>query len=254
MRDPKNTEDPQLRREFIKLFTLASKSEIFTPRELSQLDVYGTWAVIRNRLHTDDSFEFNKTLKGIKDSIEHLPDATQEEEEALQAVKARLPEEPQLPELDSADGEEAEATEADPFGLDALVPEEKRKIKLAKPTTWSKEEITGMKREALLDCFDTMKACYGHAWAWTSVDLAVEALVQQRGKFCASQQARVDDFMQFVKQQRLKRKQGLAGVAKQSQRDTTAFENARKEWGRATISARGKVGAGGDHQSETWLG
>ena len=31
-----------------------------------------------------------------------------------------------------------------------------------------------MKREALLDCFDTMKACYGHAWARTSVDLAVE--------------------------------------------------------------------------------
>lgn len=61
--------------------------QIFTQRELSQLDVYGTWAVIRNRLHTDDSFEFNKTLKGIKDSIEHLPDATQEEEEALQAVK-----------------------------------------------------------------------------------------------------------------------------------------------------------------------
>lgn len=49
-----------------------------------------------------------------------------------------------------------------------------RKIKLAKPTTWSKEEITGMKREALLDCFDTMQACYGHAWARTSVDLAVE--------------------------------------------------------------------------------
>ena len=61
--------------------------QIFTQRELSQLDVYGTWAVIRNRLHTDDSFEFNKTLKGIKDSIAHLPDATQEEEEALQAVK-----------------------------------------------------------------------------------------------------------------------------------------------------------------------
>ena len=31
-----------------------------------------------------------------------------------------------------------------------------------------------MKREALLDCFDTMKACYGRAWARTSVDLAIE--------------------------------------------------------------------------------
>lgn len=48
--------------------------------------------------------------------------------------------------------------------------------------------------------------------------------------------------------------QGVAAASRESQRDTTAFENARKEWGRATISARGKVGAGGDHQSETWLG
>lgn len=35
-----------------------------------------------------------------------------------------------------------------------------------------------MKREALLDCFDTMKACYGKAWARTSVDLAIEVDLQ----------------------------------------------------------------------------
>lgn len=49
-----------------------------------------------------------------------------------------------------------------------------RKIKPVKPSTWSAKEILGMKREALLDCFDTMKACYGRAWARTSVDLAIE--------------------------------------------------------------------------------
>ena len=69
--------------------SLPCTQQIFTPRELSQLDVYGTWAVIRNRLHTDDSFEFNKTLKGIKESILHLPDATEQDEQALQAVKVR---------------------------------------------------------------------------------------------------------------------------------------------------------------------
>ncbi len=40
--------------------------------------------------------------------------------------QARLPEEPQLPELDDVETEEAEAPEADPFGLNALVPEKKR--------------------------------------------------------------------------------------------------------------------------------
>lgn len=48
--------------------------------------------------------------------------------------------------------------------------------------------------------------------------------------------------------------QGGAAASRELRRDTTAFESARKEWGRATISARGKVGAGGDHQSEQWLG
>ncbi len=57
-----------------------------------------------------------------------------------------------------------------------------------------------------------------------------------------------------MRELRLVSMQGFGGSAKQLQRDTTAFENARKEWGRATISARGKVGAGGDHQAETWLG
>lgn len=49
-----------------------------------------------------------------------------------------------------------------------------RKVRFAKKSTWTHDEIIGMKREALLDCFDTMKACYGQAWAKTSVDLAIQ--------------------------------------------------------------------------------
>lgn len=62
---------------------------MFTAREKSQLDVYGIWTVTRNQLHTDDSFTFNRTIKSIKDSIMHLPDATEEEEEALQTIKVQ---------------------------------------------------------------------------------------------------------------------------------------------------------------------
>lgn len=61
--------------------------QMFTAREKSQLDVYGIWSVTRNQLHTDDSFTFNRTIKSIKESISHLPDATEEEEEALQTIK-----------------------------------------------------------------------------------------------------------------------------------------------------------------------
>ena len=38
----------------------SSRVQLFTTREKTQLDVYGTWAVLRNQLATDDSFQFNK--------------------------------------------------------------------------------------------------------------------------------------------------------------------------------------------------
>ncbi len=31
-----------------------------------------------------------------------------------------------------------------------------------------------MKRDALLDCLDTARDCYRHAWARTSVDIAIQ--------------------------------------------------------------------------------
>lgn len=38
----------------------AACAQVFTVRERNQLEVYGTWAVLRNQLTTDDSFQFNK--------------------------------------------------------------------------------------------------------------------------------------------------------------------------------------------------
>ncbi len=49
--------------------------------------MYGLWGVLRGQLLTDDSFVFNKVLNRIKESIQHLPDATEEDEEALLRVK-----------------------------------------------------------------------------------------------------------------------------------------------------------------------
>ena len=61
--------------------------QIFGSREKAQLDVYGIWAVLRNQLHTDDSFVFNRVVGRIKESVSHLPDATPEDDEALQDIK-----------------------------------------------------------------------------------------------------------------------------------------------------------------------
>jgi len=43
-------------------------------------------------------------------------------------------------------------------------------------------------------------------------------------------------------------------TAREARRDTTAFDAARAEWGKAELSIKGGVGQEGDHRSEVWLG
>ncbi|KAI7836979.1 hypothetical protein COHA_009161 [Chlorella ohadii] len=258
MRDPAQAADPLLAREYSKLFTAASKvSEVFTIREKNQLDVYGTWAVLRTSLATtDDSFAFNKVVAQLKAMVEQLPEATEEDEEhqrqlqasagaadpVLEAYDARLAEASgaaQQAAPAAAAAAAAADVEADPFGLDALLEQQAaaeaaaaaRKRQAPKSATWSSGEVVVQRRAALLDCLDTAKASY---------------------RFTASQRARVDELMGFVRDQRRLRKLGPS--AKEVNRDTTSFERARAEWSRTDVSHRGKVGSGGDHRAENWLG
>lgn len=279
MRDPAQAADPLLAREYSKLFTAASKmADVFTIREKNQLDVYGTWAVLRTSLATtDDSFAFNKVVARLKSLVEELPEANEEDEEhqrrlqasagaadpVLEAYDARVAEASGAAQQPAAAGPAAPAAvdvEADPFGLDALLEQQAaaeaaaaaKKRQAPKSATWSSGEVVHQRRAALLDCLDTAKASYRHMWARTSVDLLVEHYHQQRSRFTASQRARIDDLMGFVRDQRRLRKLGPS--AKEVNRDTTSFERARAEWSRTDVSHRGKVGSGGDHRAENWLG
>jgi hypothetical protein len=64
-------------------------AQLFTQRQKGQLDVYGLWAVLRGQLLTDDSFVYNRALGRIKDSVRHLPEARDEDDEALLRVQVR---------------------------------------------------------------------------------------------------------------------------------------------------------------------
>jgi hypothetical protein len=75
---------------------------------------------------------------------------------------------------------------------------------------------------------------------------------QRRARFSASQHAELDELEKWVRQARARRKTGPS--AKEINRDSTSFERARAEWGKATVSARGKVGSNGDAKSNAWLG
>ena len=63
--------------------------QIFSAREKLQLDVYGLLAVLLNQIQTDDSFVLNRVLGKVKQSIQHLPEATEEDDAVLRALQVR---------------------------------------------------------------------------------------------------------------------------------------------------------------------
>eukprot|EP00884_Botryococcus_braunii_P013754 jgi/Botrbrau1/2237/Bobra.101_2s0065.1 len=267
MSDLERPLSPGLSKEYVKLFTAASKvNEMFSARQKSQLDVYGLYSVLRNQLQTDDSFVFNRVLGQLKTSISHLAEATPEDNSVLlrlkeqQAAEAGQPLE-ELPQEEAEHPKKKQKVPQEPppgipegddiFGLDSLFTQPKKKEKV---DTWSSREAGAMKREALLCCLETARQCYEHAWARTSVDIAIEEAYKARERFCESQQPRIEALWRFVKEQRMRRRQGGSGRNKAG--DMTAFEAAQAAWGaRQGISSRGVVGAEGDTGGkEVWLG
>jgi len=64
--------------------------QIFSGREKLQLDVYGLLAVLLNQIQTDDSFVLNRILGKVKQSIQHLPEATEMDDAVLHTLQASL--------------------------------------------------------------------------------------------------------------------------------------------------------------------
>ncbi|EFJ48312.1 hypothetical protein VOLCADRAFT_120892 [Volvox carteri f. nagariensis] len=158
--------------------------------------------------------------------------------------------------------------ESDPFGLDQLLPAPKRFKAAAPPAppsqpqpqglpsaagqgdghadksrtssgrgsnAWTAAQSLVMRRQALVECLITARGFHKTPWARVSVELLVEHYNKHRDRFTAEQQMAVDEM-------------------KEINRDTTSFERARSDWSRATLSARGKVGASGDAKAQNWLG
>lgn len=91
MADPSQADQPELRKEYTKLFTAASKAKhLFSTSELTELDVYGLWAVLRPQLATDDSFQFNRVVGVIKQHVAALPEASANDDAIMAALQARL--------------------------------------------------------------------------------------------------------------------------------------------------------------------
>ena len=79
-----------------------------------------------------------------------------------------------------------------------------------------------------------------------------QVAVDQSDRFSAAQRPRIAALDAWATQQKVTTRRGPS--AAEARRDTTSFEAARRSWSSSTVSARGRVGGGGDHKSETWLG
>lgn len=97
------------------------------------------------------------------------------------------------------------------------------------------------------------KTLHKVTWARTSVELFIEAAWGKRACFVAQQRAQLDELHAFVVQASAARRSGAAARGAGG-KEMTTFERARAEWGQATVSARGKVGSGGDAAANAWLG
>jgi hypothetical protein len=121
-----------------------------------------------------------------------------------------------------------------------------------------------MRKQALLSCIDTAKS-HQHklAWARTSVELLIEDVAKPAaqgglvGKFVGRQKQQLQELLKFVNAERAARRSGVnrRPGGKGTGEYQTTFEKARAEWGsKDWVSARGKVGSGGDAKQQSWLG
>ncbi|MEW5319980.1 MAG: hypothetical protein WDW38_011088 [Sanguina aurantia] len=153
----------------------------------------------------------------------------------------------------STDGGGGSGAGPDPVHADGSSPSHQQGHPQAS-NLWHGDQVLCMWRQALLSCVDSARAQHAkHAWAKVSVELMIELCQEHRHRFCAAQQALIDSLMVFVRAQRVVRKQGPS--AKEAQRDkSSSYDEDRAVWSKAKMSARGKVGGGGDTKSVGWLG
>lgn len=180
--------------------------QCFSGAQQAQIAVWEFWALVANDFITDDTYvvcllpspvleshdailllkirfviavccvQFSKASGRVRQAIDELPEATDEEnrfEEAKEEAAEPAPSESKVVEESDPSGSKA-VEESDPFGLSAFLPkrskkEERLKKKLEEEAASKKaQEETGRllreRREALLQCLKTAAEHYKQTW------------------------------------------------------------------------------------------
>ncbi|CAI8603274.1 unnamed protein product [Vicia faba] len=192
----------------------------------------------------------------IKEAISNLPVATEEDdtEEAMSLKDITVTVDEGVQSL-ATNEENKGVEEADPFGLDALIPESTKKS--AKNDAIRKEEeeetkrILKLQRKALITCLEIAARRYKTPWCQTVIDILVKHASDKVARFTAHQRDAVEKLWASIREQQTRRRQGKSVNGKL---DVNAFEWLQQKYSTEKISIRHSVGGSGDRRATQWLG
>ncbi|KAJ1409332.1 hypothetical protein SESBI_22844 [Sesbania bispinosa] len=255
--------DPSVRADYHSLFSEAQNTkEHLNKKQKNQLATWTIRAVVANDLYTDDSFVFSKAAGQIKEAISNLPVATEEDDTdeaiSLKSSTVMVDEDGQM----LATNKDNDRVEADPFGLDALIPESTKKseklkakneaaVKIRKEDEEETMRFLKSQREALITCLEIAARRYKTPWCQTVIDILVKHAFDNVARFTARQRDAVEKLWASIREQQARRKQGKSVNGKL---DVNAFEWLQQKYANEKISIRHSVGGSGDRRATQWLG
>lgn len=206
--------DPALRPAYSALFSAADEARVLRLRQREQLDVWLVTTVLEGTIvTTDDSFEFQRACKELREGVDALPPL--EEEERGEELREILP----------APGGEADEVEG---------AERRRQLRLL----WAR-------RVALVGCAEAALARHSVAWARTAAEMAIDALASAADeKLPPPLHRRAEALRNQLRDMKTGKSKG-GGRRNPTAEKVSSFEKAQSRWAKdKDVSARGGVGFG----------
>ncbi|CAM6100034.1 unnamed protein product [Calypogeia fissa] len=277
MTSPSQSVDSKLWPDYHSLFSaVADNLECFAPAQRAHIEVWEIWAILANDFRTDDTFVFSKASSRVRQCIDLLPEATEEDElvpedvggASMQSGSESSKERGANNSLLNLDSEREgkrdsidNFEESDPFGLNALMPrlskkeEKARRKKDEEAATLQAQKdaarLLNGRREALIACLKVAADQYKFQWAQTIIDILAKYAYDAVSKFTVSQRQEIEHLWGTIREQLVTRKYSKPSTGKL---DVTPFERLSSQYAQEHISIRRAVGSSGERSAEQWLG
>ncbi|CEF98271.1 unnamed product [Ostreococcus tauri] len=221
---PKRALERATRVAYEELFKIvdAVAPVIFNAKQRRKVEVWRTYALGANALHTDDSYAFSKAVRAIQDKVEAL-DAYVDEERIDVDAEIEVP-----PAPEDASEEDARAM------AEAFV----AAVKAERAAEIEARAVEDEQRVAYIDCLEVAASLYHRPWAQTTIDMMANFFHERRDKFSPSSREDVVKIWDDLRKKKIARKAGGGDGG-----DMTQYERDAARAASTKVSARGAVGS-----------